>query len=482
MRSKINKILLVGKSLCSDEVAKSLEEASHQNSVQVSFFDRSDIAAEEVFDSNINSSQEYKELTGRDVQIGDDQEIVSIPPDQQLATALIQEHEHRNRESSLFFHDKLHANHMLLSLVQSYLNENKIDSVVFFRRPENLIEVIVYQVAEALDLSLLILHQSIFNGKFFSYRMLSDIGNFSTNPERKFQDIQAEDDDILLNGCSEMPSSCQVTNQGGVLRVIRFLLRVRSFRIFDPLYIFRRARHLHDAPLQIENWRDEFAKFFYCSRTAYFEFFTSEYDEKLTNQRFVYFPLQTLSNLNSEILINRFSDQLLAIEQLSKLLPTDCKIVVKGNFNSEPDYLTPMFFHRIKRISNVVRVPSYVSSMHLIERCEFLATVNSSQGWDALTCGKKVLTFGNSWYRNLPGVILYHKDVQYSNSFSSSFEQSDLNSKLWELLSRTHTGVLLPNSDHKTLKFHTKDNAELVANTIYDLVFERVDTTFCKSS
>ena len=137
---------------------------------------------------------------------------------------------------------------------------------------------------------------------------------------------------ILLNGCSEMASSCQVTNQSDVLRVVRFLLRVRSFRLFDPVYIIRRARHLHDAPLQIENWRDEFAKFFYCSRTAYFEFFTSEYDEKITNQSFVYFPLQTLSSLNSEILINRYSDQLLAIEQLSKLLPTNFKIIVKGSF------------------------------------------------------------------------------------------------------------------------------------------------------
>ena len=106
-------------------------------------------------------------MTGRGIQIGNNQDFFSIPPDQQLATALIQEHEHRNRESSLFFHDKLHANHMLWSLVQSYLDENKIDSVVFFRRPENLIEVIVYQVAEALDLSLLILHQSIFDGKYF---------------------------------------------------------------------------------------------------------------------------------------------------------------------------------------------------------------------------------------------------------------------------------------------------------------------------
>ena len=478
MRSKIKNILFVGKSFCSDEVLKYLEDASHQNAVQVFFFDPSDISAEDIFDTNDISNREDNELTRRDVEIGNSQDILNILPGQQLATALIQEHEHRNRETSLFFHDKLHANHMLWSLVQSYLNENKINSVVFFRRPANLIEVIIYQVAEALDLSLLILHQSIFDGKFFSYRTLSDIGNFPTNPENKFQDTQAEDDEILLKGCSEMHSSYQVTNQTDVLRVIRFLLRVRSLRLFDPVYIFRRATHLHDAPLQIENWRDEFAKFFYCSRTAYFEFFTSEYDEDTTNQSFVYFPLQTLSDLNSEIFINRYSDQLLAIEHLSNLLPADCKIIVKGSFNSEPDYLTPMFFHRIRRISNVVRVPSYVSSKHLIERCKFLATVSSSQGWEALSCGKKVLTFGNPWYLNLPGVIPYHKDVKYSNLLSTSFKQSDLKTKLRELLSRSHAGVLLPNSDRSTLNLDTKDNAEIVVNTIYDLVFERIDTTF----
>ncbi len=447
------------------------------------YFDNSGIAAEEIFEANFDSNQGNEKLNHKkNLPIDDHEKRINLPLGQQLATALIQEYEHRDKECPLLFHDKLHANHMLWNLVQNYLNENRIDSVLFFRRPENLIENIVYQVAETHGLNLLILQQSIFDGRFFSYRSLSDFGNFPTNLNMKSQDCRADAHDYFLNGSTETHSRCESANRSDVFKILRFLLRARSLRLFDPLYILRRASHMHDAPSEIENWRDEFAKFFFCSRTAYFEFLTCDRDEDLFNQQFVFFPLQSLRELNPELLINRYADQLLAIEQLSKLLPADCKIIVKGALNSEPDYLTPMFFHRIRRISNVVRVPSCVNSMHLIERCEFLATVNSSQGWDALTHGKKVLVFGIPWYRNLPGVISYYNDIQNDKISATKCNLSELEFKLQELLSRSHSGVLFPNSEHNALNRHKKENAEKVANAIYDLMFNRTDTTFCKSN
>ena len=89
------------------------------------------------------------------------------------------------------------------------------------------------------------------------------------------------------------------------------------------------------------------------------------------------------------------------------MLPQKYKILVKNDPNQDSDYLTPMFFHRIKRICNVVRLPSYVNSEQLIDSSEFVATVSSQEGWEALTKGCRVLVFGKPWYRKLPGAYGY---------------------------------------------------------------------------
>ena len=479
MNARNNKILVVGDLCTKGQVFEQLEDASHQYSAQIIFFRPEELDIEQIFETNQDWSQEKNIRAYKVPTTTRSQKIFSIPAERQLATAMIQEHEHRNREESLPFHDKLHANHMLWYRIQTYLHENHIDSLVFYCCKFDLVETVLYQIAESHGLNVLILQQSLFDGRLFSYRSLTDLGKFSPNVNSNLLGEVSEAVNLKQNIDSEKQEPCTESKLTSVLQVVRFLVRARSFKLWNPTYVLKRARHLQDAPLDPKNWRDEFARFFYCKRTDYFDFFTNDFDENMTSEQFVYFPLQSLSELNTEILTSNFGDQLLAIEQLSKLLPTNCKIIVKGVCGAEPDYLTPMFFHRIKRISNVVRVPNRVDSISLIDKCEFVATVNSQLGWDALANGKKVLLFGNPWYRSLPGAILYHHGIQYKEVSELAFSLFDLKRELQILLARSHCVELSKHSDSSDLNQQAKENAKEIATTIYDLVFKRIETTFC---
>ena len=79
-------------------------------------------------------------------------------------------------------------------------------------------------------------------------------------------------------------------------------------------------------------WRDPFAKFFHVKQLTYFEnLIEFECTEIDLNRKFVYFPLQLQPEMTTSSLGSRYSDQILAIEQLAKIIPTDCFIYVKEN-------------------------------------------------------------------------------------------------------------------------------------------------------
>ena len=56
--------------------------------------------------------------------------------------------------------------------------------------------------------------------------------------------------------------NCQEYNSSDSLKVCWFLLKIRSLKLLNLAYILRHAKHLHDAPADIDLWKDQFAKFF----------------------------------------------------------------------------------------------------------------------------------------------------------------------------------------------------------------------------
>lgn len=461
-----------------------LEYTAQEKYVQVQFFDSSIFNRENNFDPENKSN--FSNLETLDAKRQLKNPIFNVDLGEQLKTALIQDTDfhsqrhHLERQSINFpFHENIHQNQILWYSSHEYLVENEIDSVVFFKVPEGLIDSILYQVSKALKIHVLILCQSPVADRFFSFRSISDCGNYDKNVEFSTDIWQSNENVTAGRNQQHSLIEHQNFNVSDILKVCKFLFKVKSPKLLNPVYILRHAKHLQDAPKNVAHWKDPFAKFFYCQSVAYFEFFTNHHANKIDlNHKFVYFPLQSLTELHSEILDNQFGDQLLALEQLASMLPKHYKIFVKNDPNRDPDYLTPMFFHRIKRISNVVRLPSCVNSEQLIDHSEFVATVSSQEGWEALTKGCKVLVFGKPWYRKLPGAYEFHDDLEHSEIVEPNIDHSEFLHHINCLLSQSDTGRLSSNDKSNSVDGIDIENSKRVANTIFDLLLGRKKTTF----
>ncbi len=468
MESNLNRILVIGSSHSNKVLLRNLEDLAQQNSAHIEHFDSFESNVDQILDTgNQTASAGSKNSHYVD---RNQSEMLNFDRKKLFAAVLIQDTDYDNDlEEKLPFHENIHRNQILWNSFQEYLLQNEIDSVVFLAMPEGLNELILYQAAKAQNVDMLVLYQSPFSNQFFSFRSIQDCGNYDKYAEST-TDNRYSDEDISTKPTQQhSQSNRQDSKSSDILNVCRFLMKVRSPKILNLAYILRRAKNLHDAPVDIGLWKDPYAKFFYCKSVAYFEFFTSNLTSKIDlNDKFVYFPLQSPTDLHTELLISRFGDQLLALERLASMLPKEYKIFVKSDQLGNSDYLTAMFFHRIRRIQNVVRLPSCFGVEQLIDHSEFVATVNSKDGWEALSRDKRVLVFGHPWYRNLPGAYHYQDDLDYLEITEPEFSKYEFQRQINCLIGQSHSGQLAT----------TNENELRTAKTIFDLVFNRINITF----
>ena len=114
--------------------------------------------------------------------------------------------------------------------------------------------------------------------------------------------------------------------------------------------------------------------------------------------------------MTTDILGNQYCDQLLAIEELARALPSGMLIYVKENPKQTAYMREPSFFTRLRAIPSVRYLPIDVSSFELIKHSRTVATITGTVGWEALQMGRSVLCFGDAWYKGLPGVIAWGDD------------------------------------------------------------------------
>ncbi len=130
-------------------------------------------------------------------------------------------------------------------------------------------------------------------------------------------------------------------------------------------------------------------------------------------RKYVYFGLHFQPEVTIFPLGGDYSDQLLAIERISEMLPDDVVICVKENPKQSYVMREKLWFDRLSRIDKVQLVPYGTNTYDLINNSIFSATIEGTIGWEAIRLCKPVLIFGYAWYRNFEGVFMYSKELQY---------------------------------------------------------------------
>lgn len=167
------------------------------------------------------------------------------------------------------------------------------------------------------------------------------------------------------------------------------------------------------------------------------------------SERFVYFPLHLQPEATTSPMGGVFSDQYLAVETLVRALPSNWKIVVKENPAQKFAKRDYGFYEQLARTPQVHLVGRNVSTFDLIQRCDAVATITGTAGWEALFKHKPAIVFGHAFYRSAPGVIAVEQVDELEAALSAidsgsapTWSESDLQRFLLAVQRQSLRGVV----------------------------------------
>lgn len=149
--------------------------------------------------------------------------------------------------------------------------------------------------------------------------------------------------------------------------------------------------------------------------------------------KFVYFPLHYEPERTSNPDGEAFNDQMIALIALRKMLPLDVRIVVKEH-PSQTYYGTkgilgrsPLFYRILNSINGVCLAATEVSSVSLIKKSLFTATITGTAAVESAILGKKALVFGETWFIDCPNTIKWRADLTYQEiNNMQTYDENDI--------------------------------------------------------
>jgi hypothetical protein len=272
--------------------------------------------------------------------------------------------------------------------------------------------MVLYEVARAMGIKTLMLHQSIFPERFYYLYDIEDFGYFENIPAvTPFETVEVEK------------------------KFEKDLVYMRNIKSYQ--YTLGHAFSDFKKDLNFNAF----------SRLANFKQYRANLAGMTNHQidldrKFVYFPLQMQPELTTTSLGGEYADQLLAIERLSALLPEDWYIYTKENPKQTEVMRGNLFFDRLKRVRNLQVAPIDMSTYQLLRKCQFVANVTGTVCWEALTGGKKALVFGNAAYLKFPGVVQYRPDLKLEDILAVDFTHEQVEDALARHFTKTALGVV----------------------------------------
>jgi hypothetical protein len=135
--------------------------------------------------------------------------------------------------------------------------------------------------------------------------------------------------------------------------------------------------------------------------------FTQSYDELSDisdEQEIVLYPLHQEPEATLNYMSEFMANQCATIENILKCLAPHQVLVVKEHPVDKGALLRPKFRELRERYSNLAFLPAEVHAREILARCERVATLTSSVGWEAAVLGKSVCVMGEIYWDSVPGV------------------------------------------------------------------------------
>ena len=325
------------------------------------------------------------------------------------------------------YYEYINIFNIFVNYVYNILIKQKIDKIFFTNIPHNGIDYLVYVIAKNLNIpTILFYNNPLFADHFFYIYDINDFGYFN--------DIKPNLSVKYIHVPKSFKKDSVVKKAHNVNKRRYNCLRILLQNIFKMC-----IGHRHY--VSFSNILEEFER---CK--TYKKFYKQAVDNVDMTKPYVFFALHLQPELHTSTLGGIYNDQVLAIEHLSQIIPKDWMIYVKDHpqqiFFQRDEY----FFKRLKQVPNVVYLSDVANTYNLMQSAQLVSTITGTAGWEAITGGKKVLIFGKSWYRSLPGVFEFKSDINFEQIMAYEIDHNELEEKYNLLREKLREGTT--NSDY----------------------------------
>ena len=152
-----------------------------------------------------------------------------------------------------------------------------------------------------------------------------------------------------------------------------------------------------------------------------------DYSEVNLSDKYYYYPM----HVEPEAVVEYWGDglyshQIKLIENIAASLPAGAYLYVKTHPHDKEPRL-PSDYKRLTSIPNVKLMHKTLSGKEIVSNSQGVITINGTSGFEGALLGKRVYTFGNTWYSNLTGVT-FVKDIRMLPSLlkEPEIERGDL--------------------------------------------------------
>lgn len=347
------------------------------------------------------------------------------------------------------FHENLDKFNFFITFFYDILKSNKINVSFFSSIPHFGPDLILYELCKELNIKTILTQQSLFSNRFYYLYDINDFGDFNqikSIETKSIQIVNKFEKDLFYMQKLPKKKSC---------------LRKLIGEFFRIPFSSRKN-------LTYENSLNKYSK----TKKYYKNLKNYQIKDINLNCKFIYFPLHLQPELTTSALGYKYSDQLLAIENLSRILPKDLYIYVKENPKQTYQERNESFFKRLTFLDNVFLIDKKINTYELIKKSQFVASITGTVGWEAITGGKPALIFGNAWYKSLHGVFKFDENFDLKKITNFIIDENKLQLSFNKLLEKTREGVVDKNYRKIVTNYNNKINIDSIERFIKEeLVF-----------
>lgn len=373
--------------------------------------------------------------------------------------------QHLAREKIFELYSNYEVKNIIFKFIYYFKNlivKNNVDLVLFSDVPHGAYDLILYYIAKLYNIKTIFLMSSFWPGHTFIYEDLNDIGKYDNKINEKLKLEQTFKKNLPY--MNKETFNQKMKRKAKILWNTKKYLQNKKNDFINNKIIYKNLSNYVLMHIERETKRLREKRIFF---TKYKDYFCDKIRE---NEKFVYFPLHLQPEMTTDTLGGIYYDQLFAIEKLRKILPDDWMIYIKENPKQTYYMRGEQFFERLKSITNIRLLSKEVDTYKIMEKCQFVATITGTAGWEAITGGKQALVFGLAWYRYLPGVTIYSDNTTVEEILGKSIDYDKLCTSAYNL--KLTTSLFVNDEYYKNLieNFNIDENNNKIFNVLKEKI------------